>query len=156
MAIDADALIDVFGTMDSVDDGSTSSVANAAFSVAADITTWTNDDDAPLANFILKCQWATVTGVTNKTINLYARPMNVDSTDDTVSPGTSLRAILIGAFKVYAASASTNYTFVIADAVLPNIKASQEYEFYLENLSGQTISSGWTLKVMPKSKEPHP
>lgn len=155
MAIGTGAGIDVFGTRDSVDDGSTSSIASGAFSVAGDISAWTNDDDAPEAVFTLKCQWATVTNVANKVINIYARPLNVNSTEDPPTPGASSKWERIGHFVVYAAATGTDYVFQSNRCRLPNYKASSEFEFYFENLTGQTISSGWAAWVTPVSQAPH-
>lgn len=154
MAISTNDLIDKFGTQDTVTTGTPGSIASAAFSVAGDVALWTNDDNAPLAVFSLTCQWATVTGVANKAINIYARVMNVDGTTDPVAPGTNRKWQPIGAFLVYAAATTTNYTFDSAACRLPNASASQDYEIYLENQTGQTISSGWTLKVTPLTQGP--
>ena len=153
MAIATNDLIAKFGTLTSIDDGSTSSIASAAFSVAADVTAWTNSDDVPYARFILMCQWATVTSVANKPVIIHARPINIDSTADPVAPSAS-RLMQIGAFNVYAASAITDYYFDSSLCELPLLKTGQEIEFYIENLTGQTISAGWTLKIMPLSYGP--
>lgn len=140
--------IDKFGaSVDTITTGTPGSIANAAFSAAGDVAAWTNDEDAPLAQFFLTAQWATVTGVANKRVILYARLLNVDGTTDAVAPSANRKSIQIGAFNVYAASTGTNYLFESGLVRLPNAKASQEYEFYLENQSGQTISSGWALKM---------
>lgn len=153
MAIATNDLIAKFGSLTSIDDGSTSSVASAAFSVAADITAWTNTDDVPFAKFLLNCQWATVTSVANKVVAIHARPINVDGTSDPVAPSAS-RSRAIGYFNCYAAAINTDYLFESDLCELPNLKSGQEYEFYLENLTGQTISAGWTLKIMPETRGP--
>ncbi len=148
MAIATNDLIAKFGSLTSIDDGSTSSIASAAFSVAADISAWTNSDDVPYARFILMCQWATVTNVANRAIIIHARPINIDSTNDAVAPSAS-RLMPIGQFNVYAAATGTDYYFESSLCELPLLKSAQEIEFYLENLTGQTISANWTLKIMP-------
>lgn len=153
MAIGTNDLIDKFGTQDAITTGTPGSIANAAFSVAGDVAAWTNDDDAQFAAFVLKCQWATVTSVANKQINLYARLMNIDGTNDAVAPSANRKATCIGVFTVYAAATATDYYFDCI-AALPNHYTSQVYEFYIENLTGQTISSGWTLKAMPITPGP--
>ncbi len=86
MTIATNDLIDKTGTQDAVTTGTPGSIANNSFSVSGDVALWTNDDDAPLAAFVLTCQWATVTGVANKRVVIYARPMNVDGTTDPVAP----------------------------------------------------------------------
>jgi hypothetical protein len=154
MTISTNDLIEKFGTLTSIDDGSTSSIADAAFSATADISAWTNSDDVPQAGFVLKAQWATVTGVANKPVNIFARPINIQSTNDPVTTGTNRRATFIGSFNVYAASGATDYFFESSRCDLPNLKSGQEYEFYLENKTGQTISANWTLWIMPITAGP--
>lgn len=149
MAIGTNDLIDKFGTQDTVTTGTPESIATGAFSVAGDVASWTNDDDAPLAVFALTCQWATVTGVANKRIALYARVMNIDGTSDPVAPSANRKWQPIGAFLVYAAATTTNYLFDSGTCRLPNAAEDQVFEFYIENQTGQTISSNWALKVTP-------
>lgn len=154
MTIATNDMIDKTSTEDAVTTGTPGSIANNSFSVSGDVALWTNDDDAPLAAFVLTCQWATVTGVANKRVVIYARPMNVDGTTDPVAPSTNRKWQPIGAFLVYAASTSTNYTFESGLCRLPNVQADQQFEFYFENLTGQTIASGWSVKITPVSQGP--
>lgn len=155
MAISTDSVIDFFGTQDSVDDGSTSSIADAAFSVAADITAWTNDDDSPSAVFVLRCQWATLP--TDGTfIHLHGRKLNVQSTNDSPVPSAANQGEYMGSFYVDGdVSTATNTYLVTPQLVLPNHITSQQYEFYLENQSGQTISSSWAAWITPVTRGPH-
>ena len=154
MPIGTGDLIDKFGTQDTITTGTPGAIATGAFSVSGDVDAWTNDDDAPLGVFSLSCQWATVTGVANKRIAIYARVMDIDGTNDPVAPSTNRKWNPIGAFFVYAPAITTTYYFDAGIVRLPNAKADQVYEFYLENLTGQTISSGWTLKVTPVTHGP--
>ncbi|MCC7082181.1 MAG: hypothetical protein IT530_16030 [Burkholderiales bacterium] len=153
MTIATNDRIEKFGAQASVDDGSTSAIASGAFSVAADIAAWTNTDDAPMAALVLRCQWATVTGVANRAVNVYVRLLNIQGTNDPVSPGVNRFGTYLGSFTIYAASANTDYYFD-ARVELPNMQSGQEYEFYLENQSGQTISAGWALWVTPVTDGP--
>ena len=57
MAISTGSSIEVFGTKDAVDDTTTSAVNDGAMSAAADITAWTNTDDAITAQLILLWQY---------------------------------------------------------------------------------------------------
>ena len=155
MPIATNDLIVKFGTLASVDDGTTSTIATAAFSVAADIVAWTNADDVPEAQFILSAQWATITGVANKAVIIHARPINIDGTLDPVIPSAS-RFMPVAYFNVFAAVINTTYYFESTKCVLPLLKTAQEFEFYLENQTGQTMSASWTLKIMPQSAGPKP
>lgn len=154
MAIGTNDAIEKFGTQDAVDDGSTSSIADGAFSVAADITAWTNDDDAPSGRFVLRCQWGTVTSIAGKAVNLYGRPMNVEGTNDPPAPSANYLREALGSFTAPAASASTD-VWLTLDVDLPNFYSSQVWEFYLENLTGQTIAAGWAMWVTPATIGPH-
>lgn len=155
MAISTDALIDFFGTQDSIDDGSTSAISNDAFSVAADVTTWTNDDDAPYGIFVLMCQWGTAP-TDGSVINIYARKMNIQSTNDSPEPSTNNYDQYIGSFVVDGDVATSTNAYHVTDwLALPNHKTSQEYDFYLENKTGQSISANWDMWITPCTKGPH-
>ena len=156
MAIGADSLIDFFGTQDSVDDGGTSAITDGSFSVAADVATWTNDDDAPNAVFVLRCQWGTAP-TDGSVINLYGRKLNVQSTNDSPIPSANNLDQYIGTFTVDGDVATATDAYHVTNwLVLPNHVTSQQYDFYLENQSGQTISAGWAMWITPATKGPHP
>jgi len=155
MAIGTDALIDFFGTQDSVD--STSSAVNdGAFSVAADAAAWTNDDDAELASFVLKFQYPSGTIDTNG-IQLFARLMNIDGTSDEPTPDSNWENHYLGTFPTDAGLAAlTDHVLSLGhDVELPNMYTSQVYEFYIKNDCGVQMTAGWTLKITPKAKAPH-
>ena len=155
MAIAENASIDFFGTQDNLDSTS-ASVADAAFSISTDVVTpWTNDDDAPEATFTLSASWATETNIAGLTVGLYARLLNVVTTSDTGVPSADNQRHLLGVFQVPAENASDPY-YMTTRAPLPNYKTSSEYEFYIQNNTGQTISAGWILYVTPITIGPHP
>lgn len=146
MAIEQNDLIDKFGTQDVVS-GTTSAIANNGFSVAGDVSAWTNDDDAPAAVAVLSCTFGTAPTL-GSNVNLYARPLNVVSTTDQVSPSASFLHTFLGAFPV---DDVTTAQLITLEIPLPNAITSQQYEFYLENRAGQTISAGWSLYITPKT-----
>lgn len=155
MAIGTDSLIDFFGTQDSVDDGTTSTIADNAFSVVADITTWTNDDDAPACVMMLQCQFGTAPD-DGSVINIYAQKLNIESTNDSPVPDAVNLDQYIGSFVVDGTLAATNDMFLVTNwLTLPNHKTSQEYNFYIENKTGQTISASWEWFITPSTKGPH-
>jgi len=81
MAIGTDSTIHFFGTQDTVTaGGGTASVADAAFSITADIVQWTNDDDAPMASVTAFFDWNTTAPDADSSINLYVRIMNTGVT----------------------------------------------------------------------------
>jgi len=154
MAIGTNDIIDVFGTQDAITTTG-GSTADAAFTSAGN---WTNDDDAPYIAAVLTAQWATATSIAGKLINLYGRPLDIQSTNDASAPSATNTLVYLGSFMAPASTGSTNFymPLVMGRATLPNMYTSQVWEFYIENRTGQTISANWSLHVTPISQGPHP
>lgn len=150
MAIGADSAIEFFGTQDSLDSTS-GTVADAAFSVAGDLSEWTNDDDAPMAAMVLECAFGTAPDA-NSTVDLYAQLMNIVSTSDALAPDANNPHVYLGSFPL---DDTTSTQFIPLDVRLPNTATSQVYQFYVQNNGGQTMSAGWDLHVTPKTIGPH-
>ena len=151
MTIGTNDSIPKFGTQDQVDDGTTSTIANNAFSVAADITTWTNDEDAPFAKFILECQFDT-TMPTVGIIDLFGRPLDIQSTNEPGEPDANHELTWIGAFPIdFGVAADTNFfTHCSVDLTELLFQTSQTIDFYLRNnATGQTIGVDWNLWIQP-------
>lgn len=150
MAIGTDATIDFFGATDTV----LSSPSNIADTNFQGSSAWTNDDDAPFAMFRLQtaCSVAPAQGAY---VNLYARPLNVDSTNDMPVPDASFAHLWLGAFPLDTVTATQE--ILLGPVRLPNFKTSSEYEFYIENRTGQTMTGASTnLAVTPMTYGPHP
>ena len=150
MAISTDALIEFFGTQDTLGTSS-AAVADAAFSVAGDLSTWTNDDDAPRASVTILANYS-VAPDANSALNLYVRPLNIQSTNDQEIPDANFTHTFVGSFPV---NDVTTAQYVSIDISLPNTVTSQQYEFYIENQTGQSLPAGWDLYVTPKTYGPH-
>jgi len=151
MAIGTDSSIEFFGTQDTVT-SSSSAVTDGSFSVSGDITTWTNDDDAAGAAVVFEGTYSTAPDA-NSTVTLYARLLNVQSTNDQDAPDSNFNHYPLGVFPL---NDVTSAQYVVIKVPLPNTKTSQEYEFYIQNNGGQTLSAGWDLYVTPVSIGPHP
>lgn len=154
MAISTDSAIEFFGTQDTVTaGGGTSAVTDGSFSASGDVVSggWTNDDDAPMASVVLTCAYATAP-TASTSVNLYARLMNIDSTNDQITPDANFGHVYLGSFPL---NDTTSTQYIPLDVRLPNTYTSQVYEFYIENNAGQTMSAGWTLKITPKTIGPH-
>lgn len=149
MAIDTNAVIEVFGTQDALGTSS-ASVANNAFSIAGDLSTWVNDDDAPQAVVILLANFGTAPAVTSA-VNLYLRPIDIEGTNDATVPDADFQNVYVGSF---ALNNSTVAQYIPIAISLPNITTSQNYEFYVENKSGQSLPAGWDIFVTPKTLAP--
>lgn len=150
MAIGTDSAINFFGTQDTVT-SSSAAVFNNAFSVVGDIVTWTNDDDAPAANVVLEVTFASAP-VAGTNVALYVAPQNIQSTNDQTAPNANFLHTFLGTFPV---ENVTSAQFISLDVALPNTKTSSEFNFYIQNNSGQTASAGWNLYVTPKTIGPH-
>lgn len=152
MAISTNDLKDKFGAQDLVTVVTPGAIAAAAFSTAGDVVSggWTNTDDAPIGEFVLKCTFS-VAPTALEPVNLYVRPMNLQSSNDPPQPDATYTHSFIGVFVV---DAVTTAQYLHATAVLPNLITSQVYEFYIENGTGQTISAGWQMWVTPKTVGP--
>ena len=154
MAIGTNAAVPFFGTTDPLDDTTTSAVLNDASSVAADIAAWTNTDDAPAANVILRWQYAA--GTLDGDIDLHIRPLNVDGTGDTPVPTFLDPVGYVGSFQVDTSLATATDSILMRSiSLLPwTMKTSQEFEFYLINRSGVTIAANWDLDIVPMALGP--
>ena len=150
MAIAAGSAIEFFGTQDTLGTSS-SAVANGGFSVAGDLSTWTNDDDAPMASVTLLANFS-VAPTANTSVNLYLRLLNVQSTNGGTVPDANFQHTYVGSFPL---NDSTVAQYITMDIGLPNSVTSQQYEFYVENSSGQSLPAGWDIYVTPKAIGPH-
>jgi hypothetical protein len=103
------------------------------------------------AQLELMCQWATITGIVKDTVaaELYLVPAldgtNYPDVDTTGGTSALPMATHVGNFTcTKAPSANTNMRFPSpALRLRPWL-----YKAYILNRSGQTISTGWTLKIM--------
>lgn len=159
MAIGTNDAIDKFGNQDTVTaGGGTSAVTNTSFSASGDVVSggWTNDDDAPLAMFVLKFQYPSGT-INSAGIHLYARLMNIDGTNDEPQPDSGWPGHYLGTFITDENQLATSDTYYsLGNPVrLPNSYTSQVYEFYVHNDCDVTMSAGWTIKITPVSVGPH-
>ena len=150
MAIGTNALVEFYGTQDTLGTSS-ATVADTEFSIAGDLSTWTNDDDAPMASITALLDWS-VAPDSNSAVNLYCRLLNVQSTNDADVPDANFAHIYLGRFPL---NDVTTNQYITIDVSLPNGKTSQEYEFYIQNQSGETIQSGWDIYITPKTFGPH-
>ncbi len=149
MAIGTNDFIDKYGTQDTLGTSS-SAVADTGFSVAADLSTWTNDDDAPFASVVLLANFS-VAPDADSIVELYLRPLNIQGTNDSDVPDANMRHVSVGSFPL---NDVTTAQYITIDIVLPNTVTSQQYEFYVRNQSGQSLPAGWDIYVTPKTIGP--
>lgn len=150
MTISTDAAIEFFGTQDTLGTSS-AAVADAAFSIAGDLSTWVNDDDALVANVVLSVNYS-VAPDANSSVALFLRPLDIQSTNDQEIPDANYQHSFVGSFPVNDVTTAQYSSIPIS---LPNTKTSQNYEFYIQNNTGQSIPAGWDIYVTPKAIGPH-
>ena len=158
MAIGSNTAIYYYGTQDTVTaGGGTSAVTNTSYSASGDVVSggWTNDDDAPLASFVLKFQYPSGTIVADG-VHLYARLNNIDSTNDEPQTDSGWVQHYLGTFVTDTGQAATTDTYYhLGPIALPMATTSQNYEFYIYNDTDVTMTAGWTLKITPITAGPH-
>ena len=108
MTISTDSAVEFFGTTDAVDDGTTSAVSDAAMSASADITAWTNDDDAPGVMLVLL--WQYPSGTIDGKIHVHVRPINIDGINDPPAPTATNRTGYAATFDINPGQAAATDT----------------------------------------------
>lgn len=150
MAIGTDSTILFYGTEDTLTTAGSSTTDGSV--TQANSSNWTNDDDAPMASFraILTFGTAPTAG---SSVDLYARLMEIDTTNDEDAPATDWKQHYLGSFVLD--NVTTAQYRVIGPVGLPSQETSQQYQFYIENNGGQTLSANWSLYVIPVAYGPH-
>ena len=157
MAISANDAVWMFGTADDLSTtATTATVLTTAYSVASDLDEWTNDDDAPMAAFLLEVDDWSGAPTAGETIDLYVSLVSVNGANDEPVVDASYAGHYLGSFVVDAASAAQY--LVLSSTGLPTLATSQEFQFYIYNGTSVTMGSTtekWRLKVTPMSYGPH-
>lgn len=143
-----------YGTTLTLANANGGATTNNQMSAAAGTTySNTNTLDYPDAVFVFTGA-ATAFGATptaNSTLDLYIRPLDVDGTSDTPAPTatSTYKGQYIGSFVVSGLTASTE-TYRCVGYDIP--RAGEAYIF--NNATGQTLQTGWTLKMTPRTVGP--
>ena len=125
-------------------EASGASITNTSVVQADDANYSISADGAyyPDAKFVLAATFAT--GPTEGTaLTLYARPLDIDGTNDAEVPEATRPTVYVGSFAVNNVT-TAQYIELLAREVPWNAA------YYIHNNgTGQTVSAGWTLKVTP-------
>lgn len=109
--------------------------------------TASDGEGAPDAEFVLGFTFGT-TPNEGTVLALYARPLDILSTNDAEAPEAARPTRIIGVFVVNNVT-SAQYA-ICRGRDLPKLAS-----YYVHNAgTGQTVSSGWTLNVTPIAKTP--
>lgn len=125
------------------------SIANNAIGQADDATydITVSGNSYPDAKFVVALTFS-VAPTEGTTVALYARPIDIDGTNDGEVPETTRPTVYIGSFVVNNVT-TTQYIELYAQNV------PWKADYYLHNNgTGQTISAGWTLKITPYTLKP--
>lgn len=150
MAIATDAGILFYGTEDTL----TTTGASTADGVVtqANSTVWPNDDDAPEVSFRGIFTFATAPA-DGTTIKVLARVMNINGTTDEAAPTATYQPHPVAAFSLLNTTSAQD--IITGPVSLPTFSSSDDYQFYIENNGGQTLSVNWSLYVTPVTLGPH-
>lgn len=122
------------------------SIANNAVAQADDATYDQVSDGAGFiyADFVASFTFGTAP-TENTVIALYARPLDIDGTNDAEVPEAARPTMFVGSFVVN--NVTTAQYATIIERQVPKLAS-----YYLHNVgTGQTVAAGWTLKVTPRS-----
>ena len=140
----------VYGTTKTLE-ANGASISNNALAQADDADYSVASDGAsyPDAEFVLSGAFGTAP-TEGMVLALYARPLNIDGTNDAEAPETTRPTRFIGNFVVNNVTSTQYMTLTAFD-----VPAEASYYVH-NNATGQTLSSGWTLKVKPRTYKPAP
>ena len=137
-----------FGTPKTLE-ASGASIANNTLAQADDASYSVASDGAyyPDAKFVLAATFGTAP-TEGTTLALYARPLDIDGTNDAEVPEMARPTVFIGTFVVNNVT-TAQYIELLAQ----DVPWSASYYIH-NNGTGQTVSAGWTLKVTPYTVKP--
>ena len=122
--------------------------ATTVFTPANDDTIEVGDHlNYPLCDFALQCTFGAGVAA-GSVVGLYRHDLNIQWANDTIVPSATNKVLFVGSFVIPTAQTDSAW-YHLTD--VPLVLAQ---EFYIENGSDQTISSGWKLYAIPKTYIP--
>ena len=128
-------------------------VANAGFNSGDGLSITSGDhSDYPLADAVLYVPGFGSALAGFQVINLYRRDMDAcgDTSADCYAPAAAYKYLYVGSF-VLPQSNATNSTGYHS---ITDIPLSAACIMYIENTTGQTLNSAWSLTIRPKTYGP--
>lgn len=136
----------LYGTQKTLE-SSGASIASAAIGQATTGYSSTDTLDYPDAVFALTCAFGGAP-TAGTTISLVIAPQNIDGTSDAAAPTASYVHHFFGSFAHNGAAASQTLYCEVQNVPKEGIV------WLFNNATGQTLSSGWVLKMTPLSYQP--
>lgn len=130
-------------------EASGASIANNAFGQADDLSFSLVTDGGSRPNLEFELSWAHGTApAANTTINIYAQDLNFNGTPDAQAPSANNLRRLVATVNV---TNTTGNQYARFDVFF----APADAAYWLQNVgTGQTISSGWTLRARAWTLKP--
>lgn len=129
------------------------SISDGAFSLVSDIDNVVDNSSIRYlyGKVILTLNDLSAAPSAGKTIDLYRRGIEINSTISEPEPDTNFKATFVGSYIIDAADpATTDISYVLMGVpLLPN-----KMQFYIQNNLGVTISANWDLDVIPYTFKP--
>lgn len=142
-------MIDVRGTPKTLE-ANGASIANNAVGVADDATYDKVSDGGGFSHALFVLSAAFATAPTEGTVlALYAQPLDISGTNDTEAPEATRPTYFVGNFVVNNVT-STQY---IGELLAFNVPKLARYYLH-NNATGQTVSAGWGVVVIPFTYKP--
>lgn len=146
MTITTGAMINEFSAQ--VDLASSSAaVANGAFSVAGDLNVLTLTDDVRELELVLQGDFAAAVDA-NSSVNVYFRSLNIEGTNDQEIPDANFQQDYVGSFALNDVATAQYKRLIVTP---PTGKSGDEFELYIENVSGQSLDAAWTIFYKEKT-----
>lgn len=133
------------------------STADGVFTAADDVNFLIADNEIStgIQGTHLKVRLTTVDTTVNPdvggVVNVYARPQNIEGTEDGEPPTANYPHTFVCSLPVDDDQAVTQD---IQKSLVKNPFPHTECAYYIENQCGQTISAGWNLRVTPQFYAP--
>lgn len=146
------SVLDWDGTLTTLLTGITSALATGNWNTASNTTIgeFNNTgaaDKWPMARAVLTCQFATITGIEGKTVDIFAVPTELDGVagHDSEYPTATIQkgAIFLGSFRVSTGVVSTDMYLHCNISLL----ALKKFKLAIKNNTGQSMAIGWTVKI---------
>lgn len=130
------------------------SISNNAIGLADD-QSYDMDVDGggyPDVEFVLTCAFGTAP-TEGAVVALYARPLDIDSTNDAEVPEVARPTVFVGSFTVN--NVTTTQTIPLNGIYAQDVPKKADYYLH-NNGTGQSISTGWKLLATPRTRKAAP
>lgn len=147
--ISADTQLMEFDSFTEATSGS-AQVLDGAFSVTGDVVNLTNTNDASDFSITFRCTFAVAPDI-NSELWLYCRKRSVNGSQNEPFPGLTYRNGLVGVLPVVNI---TSVQLITVPISCEFTLSQQVHEYAIENLTGQTLPSGWQIWETPITTRP--